>query len=141
MRGILNPPKHVCERVYTCTLLEEVSHLSPTSLSRRNQDAFRGTNRQASCSTASRGHFARDIHTPGEISTFSSKQRLTTLTDNNYHVKNCHLDRRTLSICISMIENGVNPEALAVSLHPSQSLQRRRNPLTHMSTDCCERTS
>ncbi|KAK4202541.1 mitotic-spindle organizing protein 1 [Triangularia verruculosa] len=26
---------------------------------------------------------------------------------------NCHLDRRTLSICISMIENGVNPEALA----------------------------
>jgi len=29
--------------------------------------------------------------------------------------QNCHLDRRTLSICISMIENGVNPEALAVS--------------------------
>ncbi|KAI1373771.1 mitotic-spindle organizing gamma-tubulin ring associated-domain-containing protein [Hypoxylon crocopeplum] len=28
-------------------------------------------------------------------------------------VLNCHLDRRTLSICISMIENGVNPEALA----------------------------
>jgi hypothetical protein len=28
--------------------------------------------------------------------------------------QNCHLDRRTLSICISMIENGVNPEALAV---------------------------
>ncbi|CRK40051.1 hypothetical protein BN1723_018757, partial [Verticillium longisporum] len=26
---------------------------------------------------------------------------------------NCQLDRRTLSICISMIENGVNPEALA----------------------------
>ncbi|KAK4111199.1 hypothetical protein N656DRAFT_712442 [Canariomyces notabilis] len=29
-------------------------------------------------------------------------------------ILNCHLDRRTLSICISMIENGVNPEALAV---------------------------
>lgn len=28
--------------------------------------------------------------------------------------QNCHLDRRTLSICISMIERGVNPEALAV---------------------------
>ncbi|KAK0651287.1 mitotic-spindle organizing gamma-tubulin ring associated-domain-containing protein [Cercophora newfieldiana] len=28
-------------------------------------------------------------------------------------ILNCHLDRRTLSICISMIENGVNPEALA----------------------------
>ncbi|KAM4060621.1 mitotic-spindle organizing gamma-tubulin ring associated domain-containing protein [Hirsutella rhossiliensis] len=26
---------------------------------------------------------------------------------------NSHLDRRTLSICISMIERGVNPEALA----------------------------
>ncbi|KAK4042280.1 mitotic-spindle organizing protein 1 [Parachaetomium inaequale] len=28
-------------------------------------------------------------------------------------ILNCHLDRRTLSICISMIENGINPEALA----------------------------
>jgi len=26
---------------------------------------------------------------------------------------NTHLDRRTLSLCISLIENGVNPEALA----------------------------
>ncbi|KAH6645781.1 mitotic-spindle organizing gamma-tubulin ring associated-domain-containing protein [Truncatella angustata] len=30
-------------------------------------------------------------------------------------ILNCQLDRRTLSICISMIENGVNPEALASS--------------------------
>ncbi|KAL2265417.1 hypothetical protein VTJ83DRAFT_6517 [Remersonia thermophila] len=29
-------------------------------------------------------------------------------------ILNTHLDRRTLSICISMIENGVNPEALAI---------------------------
>ncbi|KAK4251672.1 mitotic-spindle organizing gamma-tubulin ring associated-domain-containing protein [Corynascus similis CBS 632.67] len=28
-------------------------------------------------------------------------------------ILNCHLDRRTLSICISMIENGISPEALA----------------------------
>ncbi|KAH7133310.1 mitotic-spindle organizing gamma-tubulin ring associated-domain-containing protein [Dactylonectria estremocensis] len=28
-------------------------------------------------------------------------------------ILNCELDRRTLSICISMIERGVNPEALA----------------------------
>ncbi|KAI0484268.1 mitotic-spindle organizing gamma-tubulin ring associated-domain-containing protein [Xylariaceae sp. FL0804] len=28
-------------------------------------------------------------------------------------ILNCHLDRRTLSVCISMVENGVNPEALA----------------------------
>ncbi|KAL8281777.1 hypothetical protein RB597_009478 [Gaeumannomyces tritici] len=27
--------------------------------------------------------------------------------------QNCHLDRRTLSVCVSMIENGVSPEALA----------------------------
>ncbi|KAL2261892.1 hypothetical protein VTK26DRAFT_3048 [Humicola hyalothermophila] len=31
-------------------------------------------------------------------------------------ILNCHLDRRTLSICISMIENGVNPEALAAAI-------------------------
>ncbi|EGX88855.1 hypothetical protein CCM_08901 [Cordyceps militaris CM01] len=29
------------------------------------------------------------------------------------HVQNCHLDRKTLSICIALIERGVNPEALA----------------------------
>ncbi|KAL8336445.1 hypothetical protein RB601_000315 [Gaeumannomyces tritici] len=28
-------------------------------------------------------------------------------------ILNCHLDRRTLSVCVSMIENGVSPEALA----------------------------
>ncbi|GAW26503.1 putative mitotic-spindle organizing protein 1 [Rosellinia necatrix] len=28
-------------------------------------------------------------------------------------ILNCHLDRRTLSVCVSMVENGVNPEALA----------------------------
>ncbi|KAK7948953.1 hypothetical protein PG997_000484 [Apiospora hydei] len=32
-------------------------------------------------------------------------------------ILNCHLDRRTLSCCISMIENGVNPEALASVVH------------------------
>ncbi|KAK4216143.1 mitotic-spindle organizing gamma-tubulin ring associated-domain-containing protein [Rhypophila decipiens] len=31
-------------------------------------------------------------------------------------ILNCHLDRRSLSICISMIENGVNPEALATAV-------------------------
>jgi len=29
-------------------------------------------------------------------------------------LQNADLDRQTLSICISLIENGVNPEALAV---------------------------
>ena len=30
--------------------------------------------------------------------------------------QNTHLDRSTLSLCVSLIENGVNPEALAVSI-------------------------
>ncbi|PNY27958.1 Mitotic-spindle organizing protein 1 [Tolypocladium capitatum] len=29
-------------------------------------------------------------------------------------ILNCQLDRRALSICISLIERGVNPEALAM---------------------------
>lgn len=33
-------------------------------------------------------------------------------------LQNCHIDRKTLSICISLIERGVNPEALAVRLSP-----------------------
>ncbi|KAF2211441.1 hypothetical protein CERZMDRAFT_15844, partial [Cercospora zeae-maydis SCOH1-5] len=28
-------------------------------------------------------------------------------------ILNCNLDRQSLSYCISLIENGVNPEALA----------------------------
>ncbi|KAG9256335.1 mitotic-spindle organizing protein [Emericellopsis atlantica] len=43
-------------------------------------------------------------------------------------ILNCHLDRRTLSICISMIERGVNPEALAQVVkelrQEAQSVQR-----------------
>lgn len=31
-------------------------------------------------------------------------------------ILNCHLDRRELSICISLIERGVNPEALATTI-------------------------
>jgi hypothetical protein len=37
-----------------------------------------------------------------------------TTTFSNFS-QNADLDRQTLSICISLIENGVNPEALAVS--------------------------
>lgn len=33
-------------------------------------------------------------------------------------LQNCHLDRKTLSICIALIERGVNPEALAVCPSP-----------------------
>ncbi|KAK6583310.1 hypothetical protein PZA11_004386 [Diplocarpon coronariae] len=37
---------------------------------------------------------------------------------------NADLDRQTLSICISLIENGVNPEALAVCRSCSQEYAR-----------------
>ncbi|KAL6855376.1 hypothetical protein ACO1O0_006517 [Amphichorda felina] len=43
-------------------------------------------------------------------------------------ILNCHLDRRTLSICISMVERGVNPEALAQVVkelrHEAQGVQQ-----------------
>lgn len=44
--------------------------------------------------------------------------------------KNNNLDRPQLSLCVSLIENGVNPEALAVShgtirLEQQLMLQRR----------------
>jgi mitotic-spindle organizing protein 1 len=29
-------------------------------------------------------------------------------------IQNTKLDRQTLSLCVSLVENGVNPEALAV---------------------------
>lgn len=32
--------------------------------------------------------------------------------------QNTHLDRQQLSYCVSLIENGANPEALAVSFSP-----------------------
>jgi hypothetical protein len=35
---------------------------------------------------------------------------------DTYRVQNTHLDRQQLSYCVSLIENGANPEALAVSL-------------------------
>ena len=34
---------------------------------------------------------------------------------NALQLQNTHLDRHTISLCVSLIENGVNPEALAVS--------------------------
>lgn len=33
-----------------------------------------------------------------------------------YVSQNTNLDRQSLSYCVSLIENGVNPDALAVSL-------------------------
>lgn len=35
--------------------------------------------------------------------------------DTVIHAQNTNLDRTELSLCVSLIENGVNPDALAVS--------------------------
>jgi hypothetical protein len=43
------------------------------------------------------------------LSVYPKKDTGTRLTHQN-----THLDRHTLSLCVSLIENGVNPEALAV---------------------------
>ncbi|KAI8724598.1 Mitotic-spindle organizing protein 1 [Fusarium sp. LHS14.1] len=46
-------------------------------------------------------------------------------------ILNCHLDRRTLSICISMIERGVNPEALSqVIKELRQEAQQVEQPMS-----------
>lgn len=54
-----------------------------------------------------------------EISTILVSGRATIAAEAksiDKQLQNCHLDRQTLSICISMIEKGINPEALAVSV-------------------------
>lgn len=38
---------------------------------------------------------------------------------------NTHLDRQTLSLCVSMIENGVNPEALATVIKEMRKEDQR----------------
>lgn len=50
--------------------------------------------------------------------TFSGRM-IMVLTQN----QNTHLTRTQLSYCVSLIENGVNPEALAVSAFSSMIIQ------------------
>ena len=52
--------------------------------------------------------------------------------------KNTGLDRNQLSMCISMVENGVNPEALAVSNAHTARIHTMHE-LTNM-TDCYQGT-
>jgi mitotic-spindle organizing protein 1 len=65
----------------------------------------------------SRQRAAKDVvDVLNEISTllvfFTLPPSLRSVADE---IKNTGLDRTTLSLCVSLIENGVNPEALAVS--------------------------
>ena len=46
--------------------------------------------------------------------TLSSHSRDTTVLYEISQLLNTHLDKATLATCVGMIENGVNPEALAV---------------------------
>ncbi|POR38070.1 Mitotic-spindle organizing protein 1 [Tolypocladium paradoxum] len=51
------------------------------------------------------------LHEIGTILVRITRQALCAAADSA--PQNCQLDRRALSICISLIERGVNPEALA----------------------------
>lgn len=61
----------------------------------------------------------------------------------NHFLQNTHLDRQQLSYCVSLIENGANPEALAVSqflfLPDMCSVTRDRIVYASFerSVDCC----
>jgi mitotic-spindle organizing protein 1 len=46
---------------------------------------------------------------------WEKKYSATHLPTDYLPTQNTHLDRTELSLCVSLIENGVNPEALAVS--------------------------
>ncbi|KAI9856631.1 MAG: hypothetical protein M1824_005328 [Vezdaea acicularis] len=54
---------------------------------------------------------------PSTTTTIADKKRAAREVIDILHeistLLNTHLDRTTLSLCVSMIENGVNPEALA----------------------------
>jgi len=58
-----------------------------------------------------------------EISTLLVRSRCPhppcLLCSSHNPTQNANLDRQTISVCISLIENGVNPEALAVSYFSS----------------------
>ena len=76
--------------------------------------------------SSSRQQAAKDvIDVLNEISTILVRppRRRSTLTAA-YTVQHTGLDRTTLSLCVSLIENGVNPEALAVSAPRSSHLHR-----------------
>ena len=47
---------------------------------------------------------------------FSCSRCLRLQNALTFDAKNTGLDRNTLSICVSLIENGVNPDALAVCI-------------------------
>ncbi|KAK0305502.1 hypothetical protein LTS16_019917 [Friedmanniomyces endolithicus] len=55
---------------------------------------------------------------PPTSSTNDCWQICSRLLPANPRGQNTNLDRQSLSYCVSLIENGVNPEALAVPLPP-----------------------
>ncbi|KUI67036.1 Mitotic-spindle organizing protein 1 [Cytospora mali] len=52
---------------------------------------------------------------PPEENKQASAQAAVDILWDISQILNCHLDRREISICTSLIERGINPEALAVS--------------------------
>ncbi|OAA71234.1 hypothetical protein ISF_01785 [Cordyceps fumosorosea ARSEF 2679] len=48
-----------------------------------------------------------------EIDKRAAAQQAVDILHEISTILNCHLDRKTVSICVALIEQGVNPEALA----------------------------
>lgn len=84
------------------------------------------------------GHLTDPGKLPPEVSHANKPNRVAgsegtlrvCLTRRNT-TQNCHLDRREISICTSLIERGINPEALAVS----SLLERERERATPLKSD------
>ena len=57
--------------------------------------------------------FAEDDYTDDRISSRSAQKHLE-ITHEISKILECDLDRETLAVCISMLQNGVEPESLAL---------------------------
>jgi len=58
--------------------------------------------------------FAEDDYTDGDRISSRSAQKHLEITHEISKILECDLDRETLAVCISMLQNGVEPESLAL---------------------------
>lgn len=110
-------------------------HHQPTCTQAREHACGRCTPTRRQAQSCARSH----RHPPRDCDTARTRlPRINTMhqTPTN-KMQNTKLDRQQLSYCVSLIENGANPEALAVRLP-------RRNGMHLLSTDpnrCCDDAS
>jgi hypothetical protein len=116
---------NITQHEWTCAFVK-------TGKVRRQAQPYHGAQRSRSQEKSrprNNRHPARNLHASRTQSPFPSQLNqikptepvIATLTT----IQNTDLDRQSLSYCVSLIENGVNPEALAVSLPPPLPLSSR----------------